>query len=104
MTHVNIDYADLEERQPLLDLVAWFGLKRTKNIIRHLQTAITYAAINHIDMAMCWAGCQGHPNRRMIAHVLGEEVLQGWLDANQAFEDGDSEALKDLIPTKNPTN
>ena len=79
--HMEISYKDdITGRKAMCDLVRWFGISKSKLIIRGLRGCKKYGDIDSMNFAISFGGVEGEPVRRIISHVLGEQVLTTWID------------------------
>ena len=79
--HTTISYkGDNTKRRAICDLCRWFGLSKSKLIIRGVRAAQTYGDLDELNMVIGFGGCEGEPVRRLFAHVHGEPVLQTWFN------------------------
>lgn len=68
-------------RQAINDLIRWFGLSKTKKVMRCMRAKPnpSIAHMNMVCMAIEIGGVSGEPVRRLFAYVWGEERLADWL-------------------------
>ncbi len=62
---------DNNDHRALLNLVQWFGYRKSILIFRELRNAMCFA----IEMG----GVSGHPVLRLFAKFFGEDVLAAWI-------------------------
>lgn len=82
---------DNSDRRALLDLVRWFGFKRSRVIWKEFRNAKVYITnhpewdptqfLNGSVMAIEFGGVSGHPVRCLIRKFFGDEVLQAWIES-----------------------
>ena len=91
MSHYTVSYrGDNSGRKAINDLIGWFGLNKSKLIIRGMRACKTFSDIDGVDMAIGFGGVTGEPVRRLISYCFGEEVLQAWSKAKR----GDKTLIK----------
>jgi len=98
MSHVIISYkGDNNGRRAIIDLIRWFGLRKSKLIFRSVRAAKTFADLDKCDMAMSFGGCSGEPVRRLIAHIHGQNVVDAWVKASD-WDPSALSAIKEGVP------
>lgn len=80
---------DNSDHRALLDLVRWFGFKKSLLIFRSFRDSAAYFKANPEGSVNKWldgavfsiemGGVSGHPVRRLIARFFGEQVLSDWI-------------------------
>lgn len=80
---------DNTDHRALLNLVQWFGYRKSMLIFRELRNAKRYLDahptwdpnqfLNTTCFAIEMGGVSGHPVRRLFAKFFGEDVLAAWI-------------------------
>jgi hypothetical protein len=70
---------DNTKRRAINDLIRWFGLSKSKLIIREVRKCRTMGDLDGINIAIAFGGCEGEPVRRLFAHIHGEDALARWI-------------------------
>lgn len=77
---------DNTKRAAINDLIRWFGLSKSKLIIRSMRACHNCADIDGLDFAISMGGVSGEPVRRLIAYCHGESVLEMWSDEKRGSQ------------------
>ena len=84
---------DNSGRRAINVFIRYVGLHRAKIPCRLCRNAITYGQLDSFDFYSSFAGVQGEPVRRVIAHYHGERALAIWRDE----PNGSQRVIADLL-------
>lgn len=69
---------DNSGRRAINDFIRYVGLRRAKVLFRLCRNARVYGQLDEFNFYSSFAGVQGEPVRRVIAHYHGESKLAIW--------------------------
>lgn len=94
--HTNVSYKGRDPRDSILDLVQWFGFRKSLGIFRHFRAIqVWYAenqeaegaeqamikAMNGATFAIEIGGVSGEPVRQLVKRFFGDTLYQKWIES-----------------------
>jgi hypothetical protein len=76
-----------ESRRALLDLVEWFGWKKSLLIFRETKKCVTFRQLDGVDMAIAFGGVGGRPVLDLFRRIHGEEAVVKWRTVKKWADD-----------------
>ena len=81
------DQSKENSRKALLDLVEWFGWKKSLLVFRETKKCTTFRQLDGVNMAISFGGVSGRPVLELFRKIHGHQAVSKWRSVKRWTDD-----------------